>query len=348
MEKKYQVFISSTYEDLKSERDQIIKAVLEMGHIPVGMEMFSAADEDQWKLIARQIEASDYYVVIVAHRYGSETSEGISFTEKEYDFANEIGVPTLGFVIDEDADWPSSKVDKTQKKLKKLKSFKSKVQSKLVQFWSNKDELHGKASISLIKAMSINPQTGWIRADDALNPDVTNELTRLSTENSSLRQQIEKLEKQKVEAADEIRTTVNILDQNIRGYRVRRKMKSNWSEAEWFKRSLLDIFIWIAPNLLDENSSSEIAKNIAFEHVGNGYFRTNPVGTNRISGIMADLAALDLVEPSKKPHPLDDKNTYWTLSKFGKKVMNKVRRIQLEEGIETLEQKSELDESIES
>ncbi|WP_219822397.1 DUF4062 domain-containing protein [Vibrio hyugaensis] len=221
MEKKYQVFISSTYEDLKSERDQIIKAVLEMGHIPVGMEMFSAADEDQWKLIARQIEASDYYVVIVAHRYGSETSEGISFTEKEYDFANEIGVPTLGFVIDEDADWPSSKVDKTQKKLKKLKSFKSKVQSKLVQFWSNKDELHGKASISLIKAMSINPQTGWIRADEALNSDVTNELTRLSTENSSLRQQIEKLEKQKIEAADEIRTTVNILDQNIRAYRVR-------------------------------------------------------------------------------------------------------------------------------
>ncbi len=45
MDKKYQVFISSTYEDLKEERDQAIKAVLEMGHIPVGMEMFSAADE---------------------------------------------------------------------------------------------------------------------------------------------------------------------------------------------------------------------------------------------------------------------------------------------------------------
>ena len=73
MEKKYQVFISSTYEDLKEEREQAIKAVLEMGHIPVGMEMFSAADEDQWNLISRQIEASDYYLIIVAHRYGSET-----------------------------------------------------------------------------------------------------------------------------------------------------------------------------------------------------------------------------------------------------------------------------------
>ena len=86
MEKKYQIFISSTYEDLIEEREQAIKAVLEMGHIPVGMEMFSAADEEQWKIIARQIEETDYYVLIAAHRYGSETKEGISFTEKEYDF----------------------------------------------------------------------------------------------------------------------------------------------------------------------------------------------------------------------------------------------------------------------
>ncbi|NOI73999.1 DUF4062 domain-containing protein [Vibrio owensii] len=348
MEKKYQVFISSTYEDLKAERDQVIKAVLEMGHIPVGMEMFSAADEEQWKLISRQIEASDYYVVIVAHRYGSETSEGISFTEKEYDFASEIGVPTLGFVIDEEADWPASKVDKTQKKIKKLKSFKSKVQSKLVQFWKNKDELHGKASISLIKAMSLNPKTGWIRADEALSPDVTNELTRLSTENSTLRQKLERLERQKTEATDEIREVVNILDQNIRSYRIRRKLERDWDKAEPFSESLLDIFIWIAPNLLDENSSIEIANNIAFENIGNGYFRPHPIGTNRVSGIMADLSALDLVEPSKKPHAIDDNNTYWTLSKFGKKLMNRVRRIQLEEGIETLEQKSELDESPEN
>jgi hypothetical protein len=44
---KYQVFVSSTYGDLRDEREQVIKAILEMGHIPVGMEMFSAGDESQ-------------------------------------------------------------------------------------------------------------------------------------------------------------------------------------------------------------------------------------------------------------------------------------------------------------
>jgi hypothetical protein len=58
---KYQIFISSTYEDLKEERDRVIRAVLEMGHIPVGMEMFNAADESQWNIIKRRIDECDYY-----------------------------------------------------------------------------------------------------------------------------------------------------------------------------------------------------------------------------------------------------------------------------------------------
>jgi hypothetical protein len=97
---KYQIFVSSTYEDLKEERDTAIKAILETGNIPVGMEMFSAGDEQQWELIKRQIEDCDYYVVIVAHRYGSMDGN-ISYTEKEYDFAVEKKIPILGFVIDD-------------------------------------------------------------------------------------------------------------------------------------------------------------------------------------------------------------------------------------------------------
>jgi hypothetical protein len=93
---KYQIFVSSTYEDLKEERDTAIKAILETGNIPVGMEMFSAGDEQQWELIKRQIEDCDYYVVIVAHRYGSMDGS-ISYTEKEYDFAVEKKIPILGF-----------------------------------------------------------------------------------------------------------------------------------------------------------------------------------------------------------------------------------------------------------
>jgi hypothetical protein len=43
----------------KNRRDQAIKAILELGHIPVGMEMFSAADDQQWEIIKKQIDQSD-------------------------------------------------------------------------------------------------------------------------------------------------------------------------------------------------------------------------------------------------------------------------------------------------
>ena len=100
---KYQIFISSTYEDLKDERRKVRDAILEAMHFPVGMELFGAADETAWKVIERTIDDSDYYVLILGNRYGSETNEGISYTQKEYMYARSKGIPVLAFQIDENA-----------------------------------------------------------------------------------------------------------------------------------------------------------------------------------------------------------------------------------------------------
>jgi len=36
---------------LKEEREQVLKSILRLGHIPVGMEMFNAANQTQWQMI---------------------------------------------------------------------------------------------------------------------------------------------------------------------------------------------------------------------------------------------------------------------------------------------------------
>lgn len=335
MNKKYQIFVSSTYEDLKEERDQAIKAILEMGHIPVGMEMFSAGDEEQWQLIARQIESTDYYVVIVGHRYGSETDEGISYTEKEYDYALTCGVPALGFVIDNKASWPADRVDTDAKKKKKLDAFKTKVKKKLIHFWQTKDDLHGKISISLIKTMNAQPRIGWTRINDAISPNVTKELTRLSAENSELRKELVKLQNIHSGQSDEVRDIVHILNANDRHLKVRNVAK--WAEAETHTRTLLNLFLSAAPNLINENTSIKIAQNMALNIVGTGYFENWPIARNITSELIADFVALDLVETSRKKHPVSDQETYWSLTKTGKEVLKRSRRIQLEEGINTSE-----------
>jgi hypothetical protein len=91
MNRRYQVFVSSTYEDLEPERTEAIQALLELDCMPAGMELFPAANEQQWTWIRKIIDESDYYVVIVAGRYGSvHPDTGVSYTEMEYRYALEI------------------------------------------------------------------------------------------------------------------------------------------------------------------------------------------------------------------------------------------------------------------
>ena len=71
MDKKLQIFISSTYIDLKEERQAAVQAILKAGHIPAGMELFTAGDKSQMETIKRWIDESDIYMLILGGRYGS-------------------------------------------------------------------------------------------------------------------------------------------------------------------------------------------------------------------------------------------------------------------------------------
>ena len=340
MSKKYQVFISSTYLDLVKEREQIIKACLEMGNIPVGMEMFSAADEEQWKIIQRQIDEIDYYVILIAHRYGSTTDEGISYTEKEYDYAVSKGIPVLGFVIDDAAAWPADRVDNEDEKKTALISFKDKIRSKLVNFWSNKDELHAKFSIALMKAIVNNPRSGWVKAEESIGSDVMKELSRLSSENSNLRKENEILNKRKEDTEDKSKSAIKILSKNKRQMHIWYLDVKNWEEIE--EVSLLQIFQAIAPSILGENHNLSIASDVALYFADErGYRNDWPVPSNHLSSWITDLHALELVEHSKKKHPVSDKKDYWTLSKKGKDVIGSIRKLKLLAGVADKEEEPE-------
>jgi Domain of unknown function (DUF4062) len=46
--RKLQVFVSSTYVDLKAERQAAVEAIVTAGHIPVGMELSLPATNLKW------------------------------------------------------------------------------------------------------------------------------------------------------------------------------------------------------------------------------------------------------------------------------------------------------------
>lgn len=334
MSAKYQVFVSSTYLDLKEQRDQVIKAILEMGHIPVGMEMFSAADEEQWNIIKRQIDQSDYYVIISAGRYGSVTIDGTSYTEKEYDYAATIGIPILGFILDSGSSWPSNFIETEAMAIASLNSFKEKIKKKHVSFWKNTDDLYGKCSIALMKAFALYPREGWVRASQVTDVKINAELARLSAENGELRNELQKIKELTLDDGEKQRAkTVETLSKNERQLYIWMEGGSDWTKSR--SVSLLELFIALGPELIVESSVAHLSRYAA-QMVGvldpEKFRRDFPVPNNMVKSWLLDWSALGLTCPSDKKKPVDDKNEYWKLTEDGIDLVKEARKIQLVSG----------------
>ena len=157
-EKKYQVFISSTYLDLKKERQEAMHVVLKQNCIPAGMELFPAVGVDSWSLIRGIIDECDYYIVIVGGRYGSMfPSEDVSFTVKEYGYAMERKIPVLPFLCDF-----SPKTDEAEQE--KLRAFRERLQQETTpNYCSTPQDLRADMTSSLAHAIRSTPAVGWVR-----------------------------------------------------------------------------------------------------------------------------------------------------------------------------------------
>lgn len=166
MEKRYQIFISSTYKDLIEERDVTLKALLEMNHFPAGMELFPAADDSQIKYIQQVIDDSDYYLLILGGKYGSIGKDGIGYTEMEFDYAVYKKKPIIAFVHSDISKIPMEKSEIEPLKRELYENFHKKVLSeRIVKFWKNKDELGRLVSVSVSHLIKSHPAVGWQRTD---------------------------------------------------------------------------------------------------------------------------------------------------------------------------------------
>lgn len=154
MNKRYQVFVSSTYTDLQEERQQVMQALLQMDCLPAGMELFPATDEEQFEFIKTVINDCDYYILIIGGRYGSMTAEGISFTEKEYDYAVEIGLPVITFIHGNPDEIPAGKTELDPVARQRLDEFRERVSDgRLIKQWTNLGRTSWVSSSELVQCI---------------------------------------------------------------------------------------------------------------------------------------------------------------------------------------------------
>lgn len=343
VEKRYQVFVSSTYEDLHEERQEIIQALLELDCIPAGMELFPAANEDQWTLIKKVIDDCDYYLVVVGGRYGSIGPSGISYTHMEYEYAVTQGKPVIGFLHKDPGTLSAKHTEKTDVGKEKLEAFRTVVQKKMCKFWTTPADLGSAVSRSLVKLIKTNPAVGWVKADLLPEKSSTEEILRL-------RQQIEDLQNQLKESQQTAAVGTEDLaqgdDQITLHYKFGSYRTKDWTPDDVFKASFEvtwnQIFSAVSPLLIDEASDVVLRKALndfiqnnerprlaSIEKLKGAVLKNFVLADEDYNTIKIQLLALNLIAKSnkKKNRSVSDKAAYWMLTSKGETAMMTLRAI---------------------
>lgn len=348
MDKRYEFFVSSTYEDLKDARRQVIQEILEFGSIPVGMELFSAADEDQWTLISQVIDQCDYYIVIVGGRYGSAGDDGMSFTEKEYRHAREKGKRIIAFLHDDPGSLADRDSESDPDKRTRLEEFRDELKKRLCSTWRSPSDLGARVVQSISKLTKSHPGVGWVRGDSATSAEDNAEMLRL-------RKRIEELES---EAPTRTSTAPPGSESFAQGEErfvlrftptfTRNDDTGNLYTTEGERNDVMltwnDVFGLLAPRLIREAAEfdlrhllernlTKLAEDAARSRQASLFRTADPPSITirfeiePLDTVIVQLQALGLIQLSEKNRVAGDERTYWKLTDYGVTKMNQVRAI---------------------
>lgn len=322
MDKKFQVFVSSTYVDLVEERQEVMQALLELDCIPVGMEMFPAADDDQWTLIKNLIGDCDYYLLIQGGRYGSIGPDGNSYTQMEYEYALSKGLPIISFLHSDPSKIESGKTDDDHALKEKLQEFRSLTQKKMCSFWDNPSDLGSKVSRSLVKLIKNKPQTGWIRANVASSEEANREMIQL-------RKKIVELESLLEEARVSAPVGSEGLSQGQEEFKLRFNYYFRRECEKELKFSWNLLFYLLSPLMLDETTEEALKRELGDyikTKIGDSPSKIN-IDSVCFQSIKVQFITLGLIARSEKKRSIKDNSTYWRLTPYGETRMMQLRAI---------------------
>ena len=189
--KKYQVFVSATCDDLRDERQRLVEALLTAGCIPVGVDLCPRdAGAEQWNTIKALIDECDYYLILVGGRYGTLAPTGISYTHREFIYAQTKRKPMASLIHEHAEGLPPEKRERTAEGVARLRDFKELVaRGTLVRPWNQVDDLKGGVQRLLAQLVKTHPAAGWMRAGQITDLNAVRE-------NQELRKQVEDLRKE--------------------------------------------------------------------------------------------------------------------------------------------------------
>lgn len=329
MERKHQVFVSSTYKDLVEERQHVIHALLELDCIPAGMELFPAADEDAWTLIKEVIDSSDYYLLIIAGKYGSQNSDGISYTEMEFDYAVSIGKPIVSFIYHDIEQLNGFNIEKSEELQTRLRLFRTKAEQKHCKYWKNAEDLGGKVSRSLVQLKKKHPSEGWVPGRYAADEKLFRTI-------EELRAKIQELELEKVVSYSAPEGVENLSQgEDTYAQEATLKTEDGQSKLVILKASWNKLFRYAGSSMIAECTENEFREKIElayFHSVPEEFIKSTHYNDIVVYDVIFDqikmqFQALGLITKGTKKRTVSDKEVYWKLTPYGEKYLIKISAI---------------------
>ena len=313
MNKKYQVFISSTFTDLKEERKKVIEILLSADCIPSGMEAFVATDNEQFNVIKKVIDYCDYYILIIGNRYGSENnSTGLSYTEMEYDYAKSKNIPVLVFAIDLTSRAESDNPEK-------LKAFRKKaMENRLCSIWKDIADLVGKVAIAITNAKSEIPRSGWQHATEFDETSLLKQIVQLKNE-------LETVKKENLGLAETINSFTETSDLAFEDGMILiyyKYVQNSHEYTGFIQTDYESLFKYISLELLeipqDEYSINIFIKKFVEIEIKEDVNRI--VNTHLVRELMIQYRGLNLVESMIRLNQNNEEYLCWGLTAKGKSV----------------------------
>jgi hypothetical protein len=341
-EKRFQVFISSTFRDLVEERQAVLKAVLELDHMPAGMELFPATDESAWQLIKDVIDGSDYYVLIMGGRYGSLDETGIGYTEKEYEHAVSLRKPVIPLLHEDPNNLPREKTETDEAAWKKLQAFRKKVEQRhTCVYWCSAGDLKAKVIVGLTSTVKRHPAIGWIRADQVPSGATLADILTLRERVSELEKELERTRSEPPPGTEDL---LQGDDSLAISFRFEARRPGDYLSETKYKATINpawnEIFAGVAPSLINEASNSDLRrafikhlsqlaieefqkqKDLKDKELLNFAFADHDIDT-----CIVQFRALGLIRESDRKRSIKDTATYWSLTSYGDRLMVQLRAL---------------------
>lgn len=352
MDKRYQIFISSTFVDLQAERQAVLKAILELDQMPAGMELFPATDDTAWQLIRDVIDASDYYVLIIGGRYGSLDDAGIGYTEKEYDYAIATKKAVIPLLHENPDNLPRDKTETDAAAWERLKKFRAKVEQKhTCVYWRSADDLKAKVIVGLTAATKRHPAVGWIRADRVPTEATLAEVLALRDRISDLEREAASLRQGPPPGTEGLAQGDEKFEFDL-SFAARKELTAYpYKEDQGYSASITPswnaVFAAVAPSMINEASDGSLRQSFrgfleresirAFQDRKQFKDRTLvrfAFRNDQIETAIVQLRALGLIRENDKKRSVKDMGTYWTLTPYGNSLMVQLRAIRREPVLE--------------